>query len=120
MPLPPRVLKPRHLKEYGIKLTRSQRRQLRVELGVLGISGKGARRKLAGLRRTDSGFLVRKPKQPFVLVPEKRKKPVSEKTRTAEHYRRMKHKKKKGERRSGTRGNRPRREARKQKKGKKK
>ncbi|GEM_PF-3877197 len=118
MPLPPRVLKPRHLKEYGIKPAHGQRREIRKEMGLLGVSGKGARRKLAGLRRTDSGLLTRKPKRPFVLVPEKRKKPVSEKTKTARHYQHMKHQKKakKGERRSGTKGNRPKREEKKQKK----
>ena len=118
MSFPPKVLKPRHLKGYRIKLTRGQRKEIRAGMGLLGVSGKGARRKIAGLRRTDSGIETHRPKAPFELVPEKSKRPLSEKTKTAEQYQRMKHQKKakKGGGKRGTRGNRPRREAKKQKK----
>lgn len=111
--------KPRLVKRHGIKLTRSERRKRRAELDLLGVSGKGAWRKLAGLRRTDSGFLTREPKHVFVLHEPRSTRGKSEKQRAAEQYRGLKQQRKaakKGARRGGKRGARPRRE---KKKGKK-
>jgi len=73
MVIPAKVLRPRAKKNMGLKLTRPERLQLRSEMGLLGASGKGARkyarRRLAGLRRTGSGIETKKAQKPFVLQP---------------------------------------------------
>lgn len=65
----------------------------------------------AGLRKTDSGMLTRKPKTPFALLPQKSKKikpeEITEKTNYYEQKRRKGLQKRA---KQGTRGARPKKE----------
>jgi len=92
MPMPKRLKQ----NKYRPKLTRGQRKLRRLKAGLLGVSGKGARRMLAGLRRTDSGILTRKAKQTSSPIPEKKTKTRAERAAEAERYHSMKRKKAKG------------------------
>jgi len=112
MPMPKRLKQ----NKYRPKLTRGQRKLCRLKAGLLGVSGKGARRMLAGLRRTDSGILTRKAKQTSSPIPEKKTKTRAERAAEAERYHSMKRRKKSKGKASGKRGQRPRREPKKKRK----
>ncbi len=122
------MLKRITIKRKKIRLTRSQRfkRRLAVTGGQIPTSRGMARhinREIAGLRSTDSGILTRKPRPSFDKRAAAHSALRSKKNTLQEQYRSQKarhkaeKKAKKGSRKGGKRGARPKREAKKKKKG---